>query len=494
MYRLHGKQLLSLAAGIAVAWVLTTASWAQEARSGGLQDLERMNEALASSIDKVLPTVVNISSTKTEEIKNPFEGSPFEEWFFHQFRDREERTIKSYSLGSGIIIDGKKGYVLTNNHVVEGAEEILITYYAADGSTERFEGQAFPDPKTELALVKIKDMKGMQLPEAKLGDSDSLRVGHLVLAIGNPFQKSQSVSMGIVSGLGRQEGGPQFQRLVYKDFIQTDAAINRGNSGGPLLNIYGEVIGINTYIYSTSGGAQGVGFAVPINWAKTVIDQLVATGRVVRPYLGVGMVNVKQKSKEAIEQLGILDPRGVIVEQIYKNSPADRAGLQLADVLLEFDGEPIEDSKGLQMQVVRRDVGQDVKIRLWRPSETKEMTVKVTLGEQPEDMMVAASALSPVANERLGMKLGEMTQERARGLNAEAGQGLLVEDVEPDSPAAREGIQPNDVLLRANFEPVNSVADLDRIVGDMKEKGKTSILLEVVRKSLRFMAVLPLAE
>lgn len=463
------------------------------AESKGLKLLEEIDQAVSEVVQSVLPTVVNISSSKTQEADNPLAGSPLEEFFhFYNRRGNEPRSFKSYSLGSGIIVDGKKGYILTNNHVVEGAEEIFVDFFAPDGSVERFEGEAFNDPKTELALVKIKDMKGKTLPEARLGNSDSLKVGHMVLAIGSPFQKSQSVSRGIVSALGRQESGPQFERVIYKDFIQTDAAINQGNSGGPLLNIYGEVIGINTYIYSTSGGAQGVGFAIPVKWAKPVIEQLSTTGKVIRPYLGIKMITTKQLPPERREQFGIDDTRGVVVDTLYSNSPAEQGGLQVADVLLEFDGETVETSQGLQLQVLKKKVSDTVPIKVWRPSTQSELTVQVTLGEQPDTLSPFAEAPQAPSSDRLGMALSPLTPERARKLQVSREEGLVVDKVESGSAADREGIRSGDILLRADYKNIAQVSEFDRILDDLKENGKSSVLIEVLRGSLRFMAVLPL--
>jgi len=463
------------------------------AENKGLKLLEDIDQAVSEVVQSVLPTVVNISSSKTQEADNPLAGSPLEEFFhFYNRRGNEPRSFKSYSLGSGIIVDGRRGYILTNNHVVEGAEEIYVDFFSSDGSVERFEGDAFNDPKTELALVKIKDMKGKTLPEARLGDSDTLKVGHMVLAIGSPFQKSQSVSRGIVSALGRQENGPQFERVIYKDFIQTDAAINQGNSGGPLLNIYGEVIGINTYIYSTSGGAQGVGFAIPIKWAKPVIEQLSTTGKVVRPYLGIKMITTKQLPPERREQLGIDETRGVVVDTLYANSPAEKGGLQVADVLLEFDGKPVESSQGLQLQVLDKKVGDTVPIKVWRPSTQSELTVQVALGEQPEMLTPFAEAPEAPSSNRLGMALSPLTPERAGKMQISKEEGLVVDEVEQGSAADREGIRPGDILLRADYKNVTQVSEFDQILDDLKENGKSSVLIEVLRGSLRFMAVLPL--
>lgn len=453
--------------------------------------LEQVNEALVSSVEKVLPAVVNISSERDQEvaINNPFEGTPFEDLF--RFPRGRARAV---SLGSGVVVDGRQGHILTNNHVVEGADRIYIEYHGPDGLRETFEGQAFTDPKTELALVKIKDMRGIVLPEAQLADSDSLRVGHLVMAIGSPFGKHQSVSMGIVSGLGRLEHGPEFRRTMYQDFIQTDAAINRGNSGGPLVNIYGEVVGINTFILSTSAGAQGVGFAIPINLAKPVIEQLAVSGRVVRPFLGVFMTNVRDLGKQEIEALGMEDPRGVIVQRLVEDSPAEKGGIQPFDILLEFDGEPIESSTGLQRQVLARDIGESVPIRLWRPSENKAMTVAVVLEEQPDTTPEIASAAAPSSVERLGMQLQPLTKELAEQHELGEAKGLFVVEVKEGSGAEREGLQPGDVILKANWEEVPTVADLDRVIEGLRKEEKGKIVLVVARRSMQVLIFLDLKE
>lgn len=456
----------------------------------GVELLKAFNDALAGSLEHVLPTVVNIRSEKRQEVVNPFQGTPFEDLL--PWRGRSGRAL---SLGSGVIVDGAKGYILTNNHVVEDADQIFVDFFGADGRHEEFEAEAFTDPKTELALVRIKDLRGVVLPQAKLGDSETLRVGHIVMAIGNPFQKLQSVSKGIVSALGRQEFSPQFQRTIYQDFIQTDAAINQGNSGGPVVNIYGEVVGISTFIYSTSAGAQGVGFAIPINLAKPVIEQLIASGRVVRPFLGVFMSNVREMERDKIDAMGMPDPRGVIVQSLIPGSPAEKAGIQPFDILLEFEGEAIENSRGLQQQVLQKKIGDRVRLKIWRPSEKKEMTVRVTLEEQPDDTTRVASVTAPSdGDKRLGMSLRPLTREQADRLEISDAKGLLVTSVDENSQAAREGIQPNDVLLKAKWQDISTIQELDRIMDDLKKEGSKKILLVMLRRSTQFLVVLDLEQ
>ena len=490
MYGLKKTKACHLASYLLIA--VLCASFAASAapkirKSPGLEALEQINEAMAETIDGVLPTVVNIRSQKKQVVTNPFEGTPFEDilpW------KRGQQPRLAMSLGSGIIIDGKKGYILTNNHVVEGADQIYVDFFDLDGTHQEFEGEAFPDVKTELALVKIKDMEGKVLPEATLGDSDSLRVGHQVMAIGSPFQKAQSVSRGIVSALGRQEFGPQFERTIYQDFIQTDAAINQGNSGGPLLNIYGEVIGINTFIYSTSQGAQGVGFAIPVNLAKPVIEQLIAKGKVIRPYLGVLMTEVKRLDEEEVEALELEEPRGVKVVKVFPDSPAAKAGIQQFDILLEFDGDPIETSKGLQQQVLEKEVGETVNVELWRPAQKETMMVEVKLAQQPDDSYEVAKGGPGEGAERLGMTLSPVTEDMAKTLGLEQAKGLVVEKVADDSQAAREGIVPGDVIAEAKWQEVNSVHDLDKVIEQVRQENKTNLLLTMIRRSTKFLVVL----
>jgi serine protease Do len=477
-----------------------------EEKTDGIQLLEALNDALAESSGRILPAVVDIRSSKVLEQGSPFEGWPYEDFLNRQWRNRQgERMPRAFATGSGVIIDGEKGYVLTNNHVVEDAEDITVVCYDNEGFEHEFKGEAFADPKTELALVKITNLDGKVLPEAKLGDSDKLRVGEIVLAVGNPFQMSRSVSMGVVSAKERWERSPQFIRTIYQDFIQTDAAINRGNSGGPLVNIYGEVVGINTFIYSTSEGAQGVGFSIAINLAKPVVEQLINYGRVNRPYLGVGMVETRRLGEEDREKYQIAGQEGVVITEVHAGSPADKAGLRPYDVLVEFGGRQVESSRALQDMVLGKSIEDEVPLKIYRPSEKDYLEKIVILAEQPEDLSRVARRRPETSPDlpgsqqgetesasRLGMVLEPLTEKTAQRYDYRGEDGLLVREVVPDSTAQKEGIQENDVILMANFEPVTEVEDLDRVIEQLKAENQSSVLLEVIRGSLRFMAVLDL--
>jgi serine protease Do len=334
-------------------------------------------DSLAPLVAEVKPAVVNISTKQATRqprrgLRSPFRGQdPFEEFFERFFGGPLPQPRPLQSLGSGFLID-KEGHILTNNHVIENAGSITVKL--ADNNEKEYEAKVVGrDPRTDLALIKISGRN--DLPAVKLGDSDSLQVGDWVIAIGNPFGLGQTVTAGIVSAKGRVIGqGP------YDDFIQTDAAINPGNSGGPLFNTQGEVVGINTAIFSQSGGNIGISFAVPVNLAKGLVPQLKAKGRVIRGWLGVSIGPV---TEEAAKELRLKDRRGALVLEVVERSPADRAGIQQGDVIVGFDGKDVTSSSDLPRLVGNTPIGKEVSVKLIREGRSREL--KVTIREFREE-------------------------------------------------------------------------------------------------------------
>lgn len=410
------------------------------------------------------PAVVNISTTQV--VKNPMafgdQGSsndPFQ-GFFHQFFGDMPRTFRTHSLGSGFIIR-EDGYVVTNNHVVDGATEIAV---------KLSDGREFPakivgrDEKTDLALLKI-EAKG--LPVLPFGDSDKLQVGEPVMAIGNPFGLEGTVTTGIVSAEGRVIGeGP------YDDFIQTDASINPGNSGGPLVNTAGQVVGIDTAIFSQSGGSVGIGFAIPINMAKTILPQLEAKGHVTRGWLGVSIQPVTPELAKAMQ---LPKEEGALVAQVLPDSPAQKAGLQAGDVIVEYDGHAIAKAEDLPRLVAGTPVEQTATMKVLR--DGKPLTVTARIAEMPESQKMA-EATSP-ARERLGLAVQPLTPALAKQLGVPDTGGLVVAGVKDGSPAAEAGIQSGDVIVQVNRKPTRTVAEFRQALAAQKPGEPT--LLQIHR-------------
>ncbi len=417
--------------------------------------LSAFEAELTKVVDRVAPSVVTIFALQEVEY-NPFEDFDFPFRLpFEPFR--QERR----SLGSGLIVKYQKGkvYILTNNHVVEDAKTIRVRF---DRHTERGARIVGTDPKTDIAVLEVeaKGLKGIGKRVATLGDSDKVRVGQIVIAIGNPYGLERTVTVGVVSALKRSIGITQ-----YESYIQTDAAINPGNSGGPLINIHGEVIGINTAIVASG---QGLGFAIPINLAKWVMDQILAHGRVVRGWLGVVIQEVTPDISEAI---GVRE--GIIIAQVMKGSPADKAGLKVGDVIVEIDGKKIDRVRDLQLKIMRTKPGTEVRLKVIREGKAKEIKVKV--GELPEKIRGKQKRYE---GRGLGLTLKNMSpQERSR-----AGvEGVVVVGVVPGSPAHHSGLRPGDIILRVNHKKVKRVEEFYRIIENLKEVGKTKALLLVRR-------------
>lgn len=430
--------------------------------------------SLADLVDELKKTVVNIQVVKKIStgpipfFKSPFgERDPFREFFERFFGDQLPKEFEQKGLGSGVIIS-RDGYILTNNHVVEGADEIIVKL----SEKEQYKGKVVgSDPTTDLALLKVEAEK--DLPAAVLGDSDKLRVGEWVIAIGNPFGLEHTVTAGIVSAKGRVIGsGP------YDDFIQTDASINPGNSGGPLFNLQGEVVGINTAIVASG---QGIGFAIPINMAKDELVQLKEKGRVTRGWLGV---QIQPWEPGMAEKFGLKEERGALVGAVIPGEPADRAGIQKGDVILEVEGHRIKDTKDLLNTVARLEPGRKVKVVVWRDGREKVITVE--LGERPAEGEVSMET-PPGKEDRIGLAVQDVTPEIADRLGLDKPEGVLISNVKQGSPAAKAGLQKGDVIHEIEHQPVKSVRDYRRVLSRTE---KDSLLMWIQRgKSRKYIVV-----
>lgn len=435
-------------------------------------------ETLADLAELVSPSVVNITTTTTVAGRTgpqgivP-EGSPFED-FFEDLPSPDGRPRSSSALGSGFVISAD-GFIVTNNHVIEGADEIMIEFFPGGGEL-REATLVGTDPNTDIALLKVEVEAGEALPYVDFGDSDVMRVGDWVVAMGNPLGQGFSVSAGIVSARNRALQG------TYDDYIQTDAAINRGNSGGPLFNLDGDVIGVNTAILSPNGGSIGIGFAMSSSVVTRVVDQLKEFGETRRGWLGVRIQDVTPDMVDAIEGLTVAE--GALITDVPPGPAAD-AGLQAGDVILNFAGQEVDDTRGLVRVVGNSPVGETVDVLVLRDGE--EVIVPVTLGrrETAEASFPAAEPDEPEAPaeaEILGLTVMQLTEENGAELGVPEGtEGLVITAIAPDSEAAEKGLEPGDVITEAGQQRVGEVADLVARVDEGVEEGRKSILLLVRR-------------
>ncbi len=434
-----------------------------------IQTLTNIDDAMAELVQAVKPSVVNISTSrmvKTPGVQNPFSEDPFFRQFFgNGGLFQAPREQKEMSLGSGVIVDSN-GLILTNNHVVKGAQEIKVTL----NDKREFKGKVVgADAKTDLALVKI-DAKG--LPAIKWGDSDKLRVGDMVIAIGSPYGLTQTVTRGIVSATGRANVGI----ADYEDFIQTDASINPGNSGGALVNARGELVGINTAIFSTTGGYQGIGFAIPSDMAKEVMDSLLKNGKVIRGWLGIWIQPVTPAMAKGF---GLKDDKGALVSDIVKHGPADKAGLKPGDFITEYDNQKVDDPTHLRNMVANTVPGKEVQLKYVRDGKERTTTVKIT--EQPEQ----EAALAPTFNNALsGVSVQDLTSNIRRSMKIpDRIQGVIITNVDPDSSAAMV-LQPKDVIMEINRKSVKNVDGYKAVAS--KIGPDESILLYIYRGGQSF--------
>jgi len=414
----------------------------------------------------VMPTIVNISTDKVVESawQHPFMDDPFFRRFFGVPRDNGQERVER-SLGSGIVIS-EDGYILTNNHVVEQASKIIVTF---EGNQEYQAEVIGTDPETDVALIKI-DVEG--LPYAHFGDSDRLRIAEQVMAIGNPFGLGQTVTMGIVSALGRSIG-----LIDYEDLIQTDATINPGNSGGALINMNGEVVGMNAAILSRSGGSQGIGFAIPSNMANRVVKSLREHGKVERAWLGVTIQPVDQNMAD---YYGQDKPRGVLISTVNEDTPAEKAGLREQDIILSVDGEEVNTVSRLRNIISLSPIGEAVELQIIRNG--KEKQIMVTLDELPDDPTRIASSRGSDAEDNEGIEgvtVRELTPQRRRMAEVpDDVEGVIVVEVDRRSSASREGLEVGDVILEINKEVVQSLSEFRKQVAEDEDK---PVLLRVYK-------------
>ena len=436
-----------------------------------ISNSQNVPETFADLAEKLIPSVVNISTTQTVVTRsNPFPnfqfppGSPFED-MFKEFGTPQER--QSSALGSGFIID-EKGIVVTNNHVIEGAEDIVVQV----NGEKKFNAKVIgADPLSDIAILKI-DSKESFLP-VKFGDSDKARIGDWVMAIGNPFGLGGTVTSGIISARNRSIGLSR-----YEDYIQTDASINSGNSGGPLFDMNGDVIGINTAILGRSGNV-GIGFSIPSNSAKIVIDQLIEFGETKRGWLGVRIQDV---TKEIAEVEKLDEPRGALVASVAPNSPSEKAGVKSGDIILEFNNERIEQMKELPIIVARTEVGKKVKVKIWR--NKKEIIKTITLGrlETSEDFKISKKreeAPKETLIENLKIKVRKLSDQDIKSRNLpNQTNGLIITSVEKDSPLVGS-IEANSIILEAQKKKIRSVEDLNQSLKQVLNSNQKTILLVI---------------
>jgi serine protease Do len=470
----------AVAAVASLGLALAQPAWAREGQQ----------QSFAELVDKLMPTVVNITTTQNVPQQGPRlrdlpqlpPGSPFEE-LFKEFFDRrggEEQKRRGTSLGSGFVVDGD-GYIVTNNHVIQGAEDITVIFRDDTQLKAKLIGS---DSRIDVALLKVEPPNKKPLPAVKWGDSDKMRVGDWVIAIGNPFGLGHSVTAGIISARGRSLNDS------LDDYLQTDAAINKGNSGGPLFNDNGEVIGVNTAIYSPSGTNAGLAFSIPSNLVKQVADQLREYGRVKRGWIGVSYQSV---TDDIADSFGLDRARGVLVANVMADGPAAKAGLKRNDIILSFAGTDVLDLRRFPRLVANARVGSTVDIVVWRGG--KEVPLKLRIGEQEEAEKQNAAAQSGKQKpsepdqavvstvEQLGLTLQKVTDQlRERYGLSDQVKGVVITKVAANSPAAEKQLQAGDIILEVDQKPVTTPQEVTDIVAKLQQQKKRSVLLFVERQ------------
>jgi len=410
--------------------------------------------SLAPMLKPVMPAIVNISVTGEVEVRNPLMDDPFFRRFFNVPDQPQEREFQS--VGSGVIVDAGKGYVITNNHVVKDAKEIKVRLNDDREFDAKLVGR---DDGTDVAVLQIKADKLTALP---LGNSENLQVGDFVVAIGSPYNLRQTVTSGIVSALGRtgiSDG--------LGDFIQTDASINPGNSGGALVNLKGELVGVPSMIYSQSGGNVGIGFAIPVNLVKTIMAQLIDHGSVERGHIGI--VGGQEVTPELAKALNLPSNRGALVGRVIPKSPAEKAGIKAGDLIVEANGKTIVDFGQLRSLVGLLRVGEEVDLKLYRDGKPKNISVKIG-----KDDKVATTITKDVSPRLAGATFAPLDDDTANA--ADIDSGVVVKDVKPDSAAARAGLRPGDIIIAVNRQPVESLDQFNKLV-----TGKGQLLLQLRR-------------
>jgi len=479
--------VLTLAVGILIGTVISgqvaanKATGVDGAAPLAIPDPVRLSSAFASIANRVEPAVVNISTTQVIDRgsrrrnpqQRPRQNDPFQDFFDRFFDSPEQGPSAERSLGSGVIVD-KKGLILTNHHVVDGATTIKVQLH---GATTKYNAKLVGlDEDTDLAVIKID--AGKDLPTATLGNSEAVQVGDWVLAIGSPFGLDSTVTAGIVSAKDRANiaGNRQFQR-----FIQTDAAINPGNSGGPLVDMAGQVIGINTAIMTGGRGYEGVGFALPSNTAIHVYNQLISAGKVVRGSIGISFNEENSTNPVLLKEFGV--PYGMIVQSVEPGSPAAKAGIQPADIITEVNGKPVRSGNDLVNPIAQTPIGQ--KVRVTHVREGKQMEASITVEDRTRVFPNAAAASDSRPDDpgsvEFGLRVEDLTADRARRLNLEGQRGVLVAEVEPASFAEDIGFGRGDLIVEVNKETVSGLADYRRIMGKLKPG--QNVLYKVLRRA-----------
>ena len=499
----HASRLAGRAGiGLGAALLLTLSPAVPQTRSGPT--------SVAPVAEKLIDAVVNISTSQTVKgaegapLPRVPKGAPFEEFFEDFFKRKggpSPSDRKVSSLGSGFVVDGKEGIVVTNNHVIDGADEIIVNFN--DGTKLKVEKVLGKDTKTDLALLKVTPKR--PLHEVVFGSSNRLKVGDWVMAIGNPFGLGGSVTVGIISAKQRDiNSGP------YDDYLQTDAAINKGNSGGPLFNMDGEVIGVNTAIISPSGGSIGIGFAVPSDTAMLVVDQLRQFGETRRGWLGVKIQTVTDDMAEAY---GVKENTGALVASVTPESPAAKAGIQDGDLILKFDGKDVTSMRGLPRIVAQTPIGKDVEVELLRKGQRTNLKVAVgRLMEENEPAKAVAKELpknrgkgkdrekdgsksapsTPSKSSLIGLVLAPLSDElRTKHNIGKDMKGVIVLEVDPQSPAAEKGVKVGDVIVEMAYESVVSLDDIAKSVDKVKKAGRKNVLLRLEdgKGDMRLVAV-----
>jgi serine protease Do len=459
---------------------------AAPADSQGRQFLRESGKMFAEIAKEASPAVVSIRVEKVAESVPGFSfgddgQDPMDDFFNRFFRDRlpqghptpksrPQRRPRTQGLGSGFIISAD-GYILTNNHVVKDADKVKVQLTGGKEYEAKVIGT---DPPTDVAVIKV---DANNLPTLKLGDSDALQVGEWVIAIGNPFGLTSTLTVGVVSAKGRN--GLNIE--AYEDFIQTDAAINMGNSGGPLLDIDGKVIGINTAIVSQTGGSMGIGFAIPVDMVKNIYKQLIDKGSVTRGYFGIAP---QQLDSELAKKFDLNIDKGILVAEVTKDSPAERAGLKREDIIVELNDELTEDLAKFRSQVAGLEPGSKAELVIYRDGKKKDITIEV--GKMPSDAF--GSLVEPEESIDIGLAVQELTPELAKRFGYEGEKGVVITQVEPDSPAAEEGIEPGMLIMQVERQPVTNVEEFQAAI--KKAKSKNSVLLLIKQgKYSRFVAI-----
>lgn len=433
--------------------------------------LGQLGDAMAKVAEQVKPAIVNISTTRMVKAqRHPFFDDPFFRRFFGDEPQKQQKR-KVANLGSGVIATSD-GYILTNNHVIEGAEDILVKL----SNNKEYKGKVVgTDKRTDLAVIQINEKN---LSTIKWGDSDKLRVGEIVLAVGNPYGLNQTITMGIISALGRSGIGI----TDYEDFIQTDAAINPGNSGGALVNIKGELVGVNTAIFSTTGGYQGIGFAIPANMANSIMSSIINQGKVVRGWLGV---HIQPLTPELIKQFNLQDDKGVLLSDVVEGGPAEKGALKKGDVIIEYDGKKVESPVHLRNMVASTMPGQSVDARVIR--DGKSLVLKLIIGELPTEIQTA-SAVQP-HNTFRGISVQEITDEflKKSGITRKI-KGVVVIGVDETSPAFGM-LSGGDIITEINRRTVTNVTEFNGLTS--KIKPEQDVLLSIIREGSSLYLVIP---